>query len=352
MHVLLTCAGRRNYLVEYFRSAVGDEGAVLAADSSPDAPALQVADEAHLLPPVAHGSYVTALADLCREGAVDLVVSLNDLELPVLAPHRERFAAQGTVLGVSSPTVVAIAGDKWRTATFLAKSGIPTAKTYLRVADAEAALSGGEISFPLVVKPRWGTASIAVDVVHAVDELRVTARLTRERLATTILAGSADLDPDHPVLVQEALTGVEHGLDVVNDLDGRYVATLARRKLTMRAGETDRAETVVDARLTGLGERIGRALGHVGLLDCDVFLDGDGVRVLELNARFGGGYPFSHAAGADVPAAMVAWTAGDPIDASWLQVRAGVRSAKADGLVVLDPARITVRGTSGPLRGL
>ncbi len=35
-------------------------------------------------------------------------------------------------------------------------------------------------------------------------------------------------------------------LDVLNDLQGRYVTTLVKRKLSMRAGETDRAVTVHD----------------------------------------------------------------------------------------------------------
>jgi len=337
VNVLLTCAGRRGYLVGYFRAALAGSGAVLAADSSADAPALTQADLALLVPPVAHPEYVDALAQLCREHDVGLLISLNDLELPVLAPHVHRFAQLSVLLAVSSPEVVAICGDKWRTAQFLHQAGIPTARTFLTIEAVQSALTAGTVAFPLIVKPRWGTASIAVDLVQDLDELRATVGLARARLGRTILADAADAtaeDPDQPLLIQEALTGQEHGLDVVNDLTGTYAATFARRKLSMRAGETDRAVTVADPRLEDVGRRIGHALGHVGLLDCDVFV-GDDVRVLELNARFGGGYPFSHVAGADVPAALLAWTRGVSPDPDWLRITPGVRAAKADGLVVV-----------------
>ena len=57
-----------------------------------------------------------------------------------------------------------------------------------------------------------------------------------------------------------------------------------------------------------------RQVGHLGTLDCDVFVQGNTCSVLEMNPRFGGGYPFSHAAGANVPAAMIAWANGQPAD--------------------------------------
>ena len=106
-------------------------------------------------------------------------------------------------------------------------------------------------------------------------------------------------DAEHPVLIQELIIGEEYSLDVVNDLDGRHVATFARCKLAMRAGETDRAVTVDREELHRLGAAIGGQLGHAGNLDCDVLAAQDRMYVLDLNPRFGGGYPFSHAAGAN-----------------------------------------------------
>lgn len=190
-----------------------------------------------------------------------------------------------------------------------------------------------------MIKPRWGSASIGIVEVEHVEDLAPSYHLVRRQLARTILARASAGDLERAVLIQERVPGQEYGLDVVNDLDGRHVATFARCKLAMRAGETDRAVTVESRELERIGALIGEQLGHVGNLDCDVFVDQGLPRVLELNPRFGGGYPFCHAAGADLPAALLAWAAGRAPDPRWLRVRPGVRAAKCDRLVVAPSPR-------------
>lgn len=335
MNVLLTCAGRRNYLVHFFREALGGRGKVLAADVSDDAPALREADESIRVPPVAEPSYIDALLTVCRDKSVRLLVPLNDLELPHLAKAKQRFDDIRTIALISSPEVVDICFDKWKTVEFLRKCGLDAPQTYLTLADVRGALERKQLAFPLVVKPRWGSASIGIEVVEDDAGLRSAFGLLERRLPRTILSDVSQADRERSVLVQELLCGVEHGLDVVNDLEATPVATFARRKIAMRAGETDRAVTVHDADLARVGHRLGAALGHVGVLDCDVFVTPRGPVVLELNPRFGGGYPFSHVAGANVPAALIAWAQGSRADPSWLQVAPDVRSAKCDRLVKL-----------------
>ena len=65
MNVLLTCAGRRNYMVEFFRAALDGRGQVCAADCSKDAPALHEADRAFVVPPVTHPEYIEHMLELC-----------------------------------------------------------------------------------------------------------------------------------------------------------------------------------------------------------------------------------------------------------------------------------------------
>jgi len=330
MNVLLTCAGRRNYLVHYFRAALGGRGRVLAADLSMAAPAMADADEAFLVPPVSDPGYVDAIVAICRAHQVRLVVSLNDLELPVLARARHRFTEHGIVPVVSAPHIIDLCFDKLRTATFLKSIGLRTPKTYTTLESAQCAIHEGTLHYPLVLKPRWGTASIGITFAADPEELMLGYRLLWRQLQRTILADVGDADSERSIIIQEQLFGEEYGLDVVNDLDGRYVATFARQKLSMRAGETDRAVTVADERLREIGEIIGRGLGHVGNLDCDVFIGHDGISVLELNPRFGGGYPFSHAAGVDLPAALLAWADHMPARAEWLSLTPSVSAAKYD----------------------
>ncbi|HHX65024.1 MAG TPA: ATP-grasp domain-containing protein, partial [Chloroflexi bacterium] len=172
------------------------------------------------------------------------------------------------------------------------------------------------------------------------EELGLYYRLTRKELAHTFLADIGSSDRSHTVIIQQCLSGDEYGLDVVNDLDGNHVCTFVKRKLAMRGGETDRAITVRHHALEALGERLGRALGHIGNLDCDVFMHGDQPVVLELNPRFGGGYPFSHIAGANLPAALVAWANGLDVDPLWFDIKPGVVASKYSELVVANPQNI------------
>jgi carbamoyl-phosphate synthase large subunit len=51
-------------------------------------------------------------------------------------------------------------------------------------------------------------------------------------------------------------------------------------------------------------------LGHIGNLDCDIFESDGRYYLLEMNPRFGGGYPFSHVAGANYPDAICTWIEG------------------------------------------
>lgn len=341
LNVLFTCAGRRNYLVNYFRQALAGRGMVLAADAAADAPALQEADGAFLLPPLSHPDYLERLLALCREHRVRLLFSLNDLELPLIARHRERFLAVGTMPIVSSAEVIDRCFDKWATCRYLAAIGVRVPRTYITLSEAQEAVRRGELSFPVVIKPRWGTASIGIELPESAQELELAYQLSKVRLSRTLLAQVSSADEERSLLIQERLDGQEFGLDIVNDLEGRHVQTFVKRKLSMRAGETERALTEHHPALEELGRRIGKSLGHIGNLDCDVFVTGDDCCVLELNPRFGGGYPFSHAAGVNLPAALIAWVLGEPIDPRWLDLKQGVTSAKCDRLVGIEAGRVT-----------
>jgi len=334
MNVLLTCAGRRNYLVEYFKVTLKTGSQIFAADCSSSAPALQEADKAFLVPRIDDPAYFDVILELCRKHEVGLLISLNDLELPSLARIKGDFSKAGIEVVISSPEVVDICFDKWRTFRFASGIGVAAAKTHTNLKSACEAIDSGELAFPLVVKPRWGSASIGIDIVSDLSELELAHKLSLLRLKRTILANVSSADHENSVLIQECLTGQEYGLDVVNDLSGNYVCTFVKKKLAMRAGETDRAEVVRDSAIERFGQLLGKSLSHVGNLDCDVFVNEKGIFLLEMNPRFGGGYPFSHVAGANVPAAIVSWAERKEADPSWLKVREGTIAAKCDRLVL------------------
>jgi carbamoyl-phosphate synthase large subunit len=186
------------------------------------------------------------------------------------------------------------------------------------------------------VKPRWGVGSIGLAIAEDDQELDFAFKTTEKQIACSFFAQVSAAAPKECVLIQERLSGEEYGLDIVNDLNGRYVCTFAKRKLKMRAGQTDRAITVNDEKLEKLGQLIGEQLGHVGILDCDLFASDQGYRVIDLNPRIGGGYPFSHVAGANVPSALIAWINGEEADPKCFQIRPNLAIARCDEYVAVD----------------
>lgn len=357
MNILFTCAGRRTYLLKYFREQLNGEGKIIAADMQLTAPALSVADVRVMVPAVYDERYVDALLQICEVHHVDVIISLNDLELPILADNRASFEKMGVRLLVSSSEVIDICFDKLKTSKYISSLGLKTPKTYNNLDSAIKALETGELSFPVVIKPRWGSASIGIEFVDDIEDLRIVYELIKRKTSRGIL-GEVSQNDENFILIQEKITGKEFGLDIINDLDGNFIVTSVKQKLAMRAGETDKATTVDNPVLREMGEIIGTNLRHIGNLDCDILeMDGD-FYVLELNPRFGGGFPFSYEAGVNLPKAIINWVKGEAFDVKQLEPNYGLTFAKCDYLVDMSsqiaggvkkskPMKIAVFGAGG-----
>lgn len=307
MNILFTCAGRRNYLINYFKQALKGKGKVFATDMQLTAPALVDADVALQVPAIYDATYIESLKKIVENYNIDAVISLNDLELPILSSAKSDIEMLGAKVIVSDERVIRIAFDKWETVKFLEEIGLKSPKTYIDLKEAKEAIDKGKLKFPLVIKPRWGSASIGIDFPEDMAELDLAYQLQKIRLSRTILAEASKEDFNHAILIQEKIAGFEYGMDVLNDFDESYQGTFVRQKLSMRSGETDKAISIIDNRFEVVGKVIGENLKHIGNLDCDVFEFEDELYVLELNPRFGGGYPFSHEAGMNTAAAYISW---------------------------------------------
>ncbi len=143
MNILLSSVGRRNYLVSYFQEALKGKGKVLAIDADPNAPALQAADEAFVAPRFNDPNYLKFVLDICRMREVTLLISLNDLELPLLAREKESLREHGVTAVVSEPDFVDSCLDKWKAFHMLSRAGIDTPRTFNSLRDAQRALQMG-----------------------------------------------------------------------------------------------------------------------------------------------------------------------------------------------------------------
>ncbi|MCK7591038.1 ATP-grasp domain-containing protein [Subsaxibacter sp. CAU 1640] len=333
VNILFTCAGRRNYLINYFKEALNGRGKVFAADMSLSAPAMVDADVAIVTPSIYDDIYISNLKKLIKSYDIKAVISLNDLELPILSKYKSKLEQLGTKVIVSEEKVINIAFDKVETFKFLNHIGLQTPNTYTQLDKAVNALKNKELNFPLVVKPRWGSASIGIDFPETVEELELAFKLQRLKLKKSILNTASQNDFDNAILIQEKLVGKEFGMDVLNDFEGNYIGTFVREKLGMRSGETDKAISVIDERFNMLGKEISKNLRHIGNLDCDVFEFENQLYVLELNPRFGGGYPFSHEAGVNTPAIYIEWLMGQSNISGYIKYESGKAFSKCDRML-------------------
>lgn len=310
-NILFTCAGRRNYLINYFKDALNGNGLVIAIDNQTNAPALIDADLAIQVSDIYSDTYLEELKSICIKHQVRALIPLNDLELPMLAKHKAEIEETGTKVIVSNQFAIDICFDKWKTFQFLKDHKLLTPKTYINFNTVAENIKNKELEFPLVLKPRWGSASIGIEIVENMEELDCAYRLLKIKLSRSILNKASEDAIESAILIQEKIDGIEYGMDILNDFEGNYYNTFAREKLSMRAGETDKAMSVINPKFSDIGETIARNLKHIGNMDCDVFLVGEKVYVLELNPRFGGGYPFSHEAGVNTAAIYIEWLNGN-----------------------------------------
>lgn len=324
MNILLTSVGRRGYLVQYFKEALNGNGKVYVSNSNINSPAFKYADEWVVSPLIYDNNYIDFLLKYCKKNEIKMLISLFDIDLYVLAKNKDRFKEIGTIVVVSDKDFIQISNDKWLTYKYLINQNIKTPKSYLTISDVDKALINGEIVFPLIVKPRWGMGSLEIFTADNREELLLFYKKIIRNIKKSYLKYESNQDINKSVIIQEKIIGDEYGVDIINDLNGKYRATAIRKKIGMRAGETDAAEIIYNKEIEGVAKEIANCSKHVGNLDVDILSDGSNYYVLEMNARFGGGYPFSHLAGVNLPLALIRWARGLEISDELLHAKAGV----------------------------
>lgn len=282
MNVLILSAGTRNKIVQYFKRALKGRGRVIATDMSPLAPAIYEADKHYIVPRMTDPGYLDVILDICRDEHVDGVLSLIDPELSLLAEHVEDFAVIGTTVIGSSYKLCEMSLDKMEMFRWLSAHGYRCACSWDDLGEFENAIAVGKARFPVFVKPVRGSASIAIS---RVDDLETLCLLWSH---------------EDGLMVQELLNGQEYGADVYIDMvSGEVVSIFVKKKLRMRAGETDKSVSFRDPELFEFIERFVREAGYRGQIDIDLFDVGGKWYVSEVNPRFGGGYPHAFECGVD-----------------------------------------------------
>ena len=282
-NVLLTCSGTRVDMVLAFQAALAREGRggkVIVADASDLAPTRFFAEVAASVPTVGDPGYVDRVIDLAREHAARVVLPLTDLDQALLTARRADFAAVGAQVIASDPGTCEICLDKYLAHRLFEQHGIGTPWTRL----AEDLPGPGEIPFPVLVKAREGFA--ARNIWRAEDATELAFFLGYTPAAS---------------MVQQVCDGAEISTDLICDLDGRCIEAVPRSMIESKGGETIKGASLDDAEVRAFAVRVAEALGIKGPACVQVFVCADGIRVTDVNPRFGGAFPLPTAAGSRYP---------------------------------------------------
>ena len=280
INILILAAGTRNKIVHYFKKSFDGAGRIIATDANLLGPAIYDADKYYIVPPISEVGYIDKVIEICKKEQVSGVLSLIDPELSLLAQNIKKFESIGVTVIGSSYELCEMALDKMQMYCWLVKHGYNCARSWINKDEFYDAVNAGEVSYPVFVKPYKGSASINISKAY-------------DKETVELLFGHED-----DLMIQEFLNGQEIGADVYVDMiSGEVVSIFTKKKLKMRAGETDKAVSFKDSTLFDLIEKFVLEAGYKGQIDIDIFdIDGK-YYISEVNPRFGGGYPHAYESG-------------------------------------------------------
>lgn len=280
MNILALSVGTRNKIVQYLKKELFGKGNVIATDCSDIAPAIYEADKFYIVPKMTDTRYIDVILDICKKENISGVLSLIDPELSILAKHKADFEKLGVTVIGSDYDICERTLNKYDMYMWLKEHGYNCAKTYTDRDEFYKDVDAGVISYPVFVKPICGSASIAISKVY-------------DRETVDLLFAHTD-----GLMIQEFLDGQEIGADCYIDMvSGEVVSVFTKKKIVMRAGETDKSVSFKDEKLFDLIERFCKEFKFSGQIDIDIFDVNGKYYISEVNPRFGGGYPHAYECG-------------------------------------------------------
>lgn len=285
-NILITSIGKRVALVRHFKETLVrffPDGKVFATDMNPQmAPAAYVSDQCFKVPRVSDAAYPDLLLKLCVDHGIGMVIPTIDTELSILAEIKEEFARQGIWVIVPDSSFVSVCRDKRKTGVFFEEHRILVPKL----------IDKHHPEYPMFAKPYDGSLSANLHYI------KNAAELTPEILNDPKL-----------IFMEYVDKGIyrEYTVDLYYGRDCQLKCVVPRERIEIRAGEINKGRTVKNQLVSFLKERLGYIEGCTGCICVQLFFHPESFRVIgiEINPRFGGGYPLSYMAGANYPSYLI-----------------------------------------------
>lgn len=295
-NILITSAGKRVALTKYFKETLNrffPEAKVFITDMNPEmAPVSYVCDGAFKVPRVTAPEYPAELLKICEENEVGMIIATIDTELLLLADLKEEFREKGIHVMVSDKPFITMCRDKRNTGAFFEEHGVrvPTEVSVEKVKNGVE--SKESLPYPIFAKPYDGSLSTNLHYIKTADDL------TQEILNDPKLLFMEYIDKN---------VYKEYTVDMYYGKDNKVKCIVPRERIEIRAGEINKGRTAKNEILTFLKEKLGYIEGCVGCICVQLFFHPDTKDMvgIEINPRFGGGYPLSYNCGGNYPELLI-----------------------------------------------
>lgn len=283
MNCLMLSAGRRCELLKDFRQTMGKVGKIIATDISLTAPAIYMADKYYIVPKITDENYIPTILEICKKENIQIVTTLIDPEIMILAKQRSEFEKIGVEVLAPYVETAELCFDKFEMYKFLQNRNIRTVLTFGDIDSFENALEKEKIDFPVFVKPRRGSGSVGARKIEDIIALR-----------------NAMLE-DPSLIIQEYMRdAVDVDADVyVDTISKKVVSIFSKKKLETKIGGASKTISFKDDNFNQFVRDALNEFQFNGPIDIDLWYRDGEYYLSEINPRFGGAYLHAYGAGVD-----------------------------------------------------
>ena len=281
-NILITSVGRRVSLIKIFKKElIGyfPEAKLFTIDNEPElSPAAQMSDNFFKICKIDNPLYIEELLEICLTNGIGLVIPTIDTELVKLSDNIDRFKNQGIDIVICNPEWINIFASKIKTHEFFKEEGIATSEVYSK-----------EIyKFPIFIKPVEGSGSSDNFLINSEKDF------TQNHFSNTALSFFEYIDPEQ---------FDEYTCDLYYNKLGYLKCAIPRRRLKTRGGEVSKGKTIKNSLLSMIENKFSYFDGMRGTITVQFFMNKTDASIIgiEVNPRFGGGFPLSYQAGGNYP---------------------------------------------------
>ena len=282
MNILITSAGQRVSLIKAFKKELADvsmSAKVYTTDANPIlAPACHISDKFFKVPSISDANFLKIVLSICKENNISILIPTIDTELLIFSNAKEEFLQSGIKIVISNRGFIEKCRDKRKTNYLFTQYGIDIPEQYPEK----------NYKFPLFAKPFNGSLSKDLHVIKSIQDLDNFDNSDNNFMLMEYI-DSADYD--------------EYTVDAYYDKKSSLICAVPRRRMVVRAGEINKGVTKKNILGKIFLEKLSFLTGAIGCVTIQLFLHKnlDTVKGIEINPRFGGGYPLSYCAGANYP---------------------------------------------------